>query len=535
MRYKKWHKLGIAVLSIFLATVTSTVWAAKKAIIYIPLDNRPVCDSYPRSVLQAAGYKVYMPPEKFLASRTMAADSEALWAWLQKRSEDCGAAVISTDALIYGGLVASRTHHLSAAELQRRVNRLRDLHLDRNIKLYAFSTLMRTPEQSFGNVEPEYYSKLGPAIYKYSQLSDKMDEHEASVREHVINKIIERNMDKFPLEDWLERRNKNMAVNNRLAALSQFGRFHYFAVGKDDNAPLSHTHMEARKLSFNTINAPENKFQILPGVDQLGLLLLTRAVNEMEGFVPKVYAFYVEGTGSATVPQYSDLSLAESIPQQIKAAGGILVDEDSAADVVLAVNTPPDGVMQDSTADSNMFFASPANKRYLTSLNGILDTGKTVSLADVAYSNGADNGFMNELALRGMLTKLAAYNGWNTADNAIGFAIAQGMLARDTNKKEQLQLMRERVLDDWLYQANARREITNKLEKAKLTPVKYNLGPNAPAVHRAVLNIMKPLAGRYDLTRYTSFDVSFPWDRLFEVNIGNLKTRTAPAGLRHQR
>lgn len=516
--------LGVTILG-----SSMTAQAAKKAIIYIPLDNRPVCDSYPKNVLRAAGYKVYSPPEKFIATRTTPANSEALWKWLETKADDCGAAVISTDALIYGGLVASRTHHFTTEELNQRVTRLKNLHLDTNIKLYAFSTLMRTPEQSFGNVEPEYYSKLGPAIYKYSQLYDKMDENKASIREGVINKAIERNIDRFPLQDWLERRDKNMAVNHKLAELSRFGKFHYFAVGKDDNAPLSHTHMEARQLSQSTLTVPKKDFQILPGVDQLGLLLVARAINEMEGVTPKIYPLYVEGTGPNTIPQYSDLTLGESVPQQIAAAGGILASSWQTADVVLAINTPPDGIMQDSTAPSNLFFSSPANKRYLTRLQGILNNGKVVSLADVAYSNGADNGFMNELGLRGMLTRLAAYNGWNTADNTIGFAIAQGMLERDTKKADQLQLMRERVLDDWFYQAVARRTITDKLENAKLTPVKYNLGPSTAAVHKAVMDIVKPLALKYDLTRYTSFDIRFPWDRLFEVEVTNIKTKAVPA------
>jgi hypothetical protein len=515
-------------LSITVLGSSMTALAAKKAIIYIPLDNRPVCDSYPKSVLRAAGYKVYSPPEKYIATRTTPANSEALWKWLSMKADDCGAAVISTDALIYGGLVASRTHHYTMEELNQRVARLKNLNLDTNIKLYAFSTLMRTPERSFGNVEPEYYSKLGPAIYKYSQLYDKMDENKASIREGVINKAIERNIDRFPLQDWLERRDKNMSVNHKLAELSRFGKFHYFAVGKDDNAPLSHTHMEARQLSQVALTVPEKDFQILPGVDQLGLLLLARAINEMEGRSPQVYPLYVEGTGPATIPQYSDLELGESVPQQIVAAGGILAPSLQAADVVLAINTPPDGIMQDSTSPSNLFFSSPANKRYLTRLQGILDTGKVVSLADVAYSNGADNGFMNELGLRGMLTKLAAYNGWNTADNTIGFAIAQGMLQHDTKKEDQLQLMRERILDDWFYQAVARRTITDKLEKEKLTPIKYNLGPSASAVHKAVMDIVKSLSLKYDLTRYTTCDITFPWDRLFEVEVTNIKTKTPP-------
>jgi hypothetical protein len=103
------------------------------------------------------------------------------------------------------------------------------------------------------------------------------------------------------------------------------------------------------------------------------------------------------------------------------------------------------------------------------------------------------------------------------------------MLERDTKKADQLQLMRERVLDDWFYQAVARRTITDKLENAKLTPVKYNLGPSTAAVHKAVMDIVKPLALKYDLTRYTSFDIRFPWDRLFEVEVTNIKTKAVPA------
>ena len=518
------HFILLTVLGFaFFETQVEAREKEKGAFIFIPLDDRPVCYSYPVKVMEAAGYKILTPPEKFLATRTTPADTEKLWKWLESRAEKVDAAVISTDALIYGGLVASRTHMLPMAALEAKVNRLKDLQMDKDIRFYGFSTLMRTPRESYGNVEPAYYSNVGPAIYRYSQLSDKSDLHAESLLEDFEVGAFERNLAKDHLKDWLDRRNKNMEVNRQLAMLARMGRFDYFAIGKDDNAPLSHTHMEARKISFSNADVSDESFQILPGVDQLGLLLLTRAANELSGTVPKVYQMYVEGVGPKTIPQYSDLPLGTSVPEQIIAAGGKIVYQPEAADVVLAINTPADGTMYDSTSLSNQYFASPANKRYIANLGKMLERGVNISLADVAFSNGGDNGFMNEMSLRGYTDKLSAYNGWNTADNTIGFAISQGMLAPKIEKEKQLMLMRERVLDDWYYQSNARRLITDELEKAKKTEFKYTLNDMMPKVRKQAFDIMNRLAANYDITAGTKFDVVFPWNRLFEVDIVKLK------------
>ena len=518
------HFILLTVLGVaFFETQVEAREKEKGAFIFIPLDDRPVCYSYPVKVMEAAGYKILTPPEKFLATRTTPADTEKLWKWLESRAEKVDAAVISTDALIYGGLVASRTHMLPMAALEAKVNRLKDLQMDKDIRFYGFSTLMRTPRESYGNVEPAYYSNVGPAIYRYSQLSDKSDLHAESLLEDFEVGAFERNLAKAHLKDWLDRRNKNMEVNRQLAMLARMGRFDYFSIGKDDNAPLSHTHMEARKISFSNADVSDESFQILPGVDQLGLLLLTRAANELSGTVPKVYQMYVEGVGPKTIPQYSDLPLGTSVPEQIIAAGGKIVYQPEAADVVLAINTPANGTMYDSTSLSNQYFASPANKRYIANLGKMLERGVNISLADVAFSNGGDNGFMNEMSLRGYTDKLSAYNGWNTADNTIGFAIAQGMLAPKIEKEKQLMLMRERVLDDWYYQSNARRLITDELEKAKKTEYKYTLNDMMPKVRKQAFDIMNRLAANYDITAGTKFDVVFPWNRLFEVDIVKLK------------
>ena len=46
----------------------------KGTFIYIPLDDRPVTYSYPVKNLQAAGYEILTPPEKYLASADRTGD-----------------------------------------------------------------------------------------------------------------------------------------------------------------------------------------------------------------------------------------------------------------------------------------------------------------------------------------------------------------------------------------------------------------------------------------------------------------------------
>ncbi len=510
------------VINLIFFSITQAEAKKSNTILFIPLDNRPVCDSFSAQAMESANFTILMPPDQFLASRTRGANSAELWKWLEKNANKADSAVISTDALIYGGLVGSRTHNFTAAELNDKVKRFQELTKQTDIKIYGFSTIMRTPTASFGNVEPTYYTDVGPAIFAYSQLYDKGHFRVDSFPEKIRRLTIERNLRKDNLGDWLTRREKNFEINQKLAYLSRTGSFHYFAIGKDDNAPRSHTHMEGQLLALRNMDLTAKDFQILPGVDQLGLLLLTRSVMDNRNLKPTIYPFYVDGVGPNTIPQYSDMTLGKSVPQQIIAAGGIVANSIAGADIILALNTPYDGIMQDTTAPSNQFFASPENKRYIGLLKGLLLNNKSISLADIAYSNGADNGFMNEVAKQGLLTKLVAYNGWNTADNTVGFAIAQGILAPMTTKDNQLQLMRERVIDDWYYQANARREINKILAEKQQTIYRFNLGSHAEQFRKEAFRITKDLAAKYDLTENTVFNLTFPWNRLFEAEVTDI-------------
>lgn len=505
---------------ILLLLLSSFIQAqANEKIIYVPLDDRPVCLDYVQQSLNASGYELVTPPAKLLANGNGSGRSEALWRWLSQNARNASIAVISTDGLVYGGLVASRVHERSLYELAEMVSNFQKLKEEHpGLKLYAFSTIMRTPRQSFGKVEPPYYNHYGSSIFALTQLFDKEDGYGLTPDEAKQKKKLLKDIPKNHLDDWFDRRRKNFQVNRRLIDLLRKKTFHYLLIGKDDDAPLSQTNLEGRKLIEDTIDLSAQRFKILSGVDQLGLLLLTRSVNELRKTNPSVYAFYSEGAGKNTLPLYSDQRLSSSVPDQIQAIGGNATELLEEAALVLAINTPYDGLTKDATAADNLDFASPANKRFITRMEEFLDGGKSVAIADVAYSNGADNGFLTEIAKRGLLSLPSAYSGWNTADNSIGFALAQGVLAKHMREEDRLLLLKTRYLDDWIYQSNVRPMLTKALKKHSESLV-YDFSGKQEEVENTARYFFSYHSKKNSFLHDSTYLVTFPWNRLFEVKI----------------
>ena len=99
-------------------------WAAKPTILYVPMDNRPVCLAYTVESMRAAGWDVQTPPVELLASATTSGKPEQLFDWLEANAKESVAVVASSDALLYAGLVASRTHEIPLPTLEARAERL---------------------------------------------------------------------------------------------------------------------------------------------------------------------------------------------------------------------------------------------------------------------------------------------------------------------------------------------------------------------------------------------------------------------------
>ena len=90
-------------LFLVLLLLCQSAWAAKGTLLFVPLDNRPVCFDYTVQTMEAAGWEVKTPPREFIASEKSQGEPEKMLDWLEQNATDAIGIVASSDALIYGG------------------------------------------------------------------------------------------------------------------------------------------------------------------------------------------------------------------------------------------------------------------------------------------------------------------------------------------------------------------------------------------------------------------------------------------------
>ena len=267
------HKLITAVTVLSLSFCGNTAFA--KTILFVPQDDRPVSFAYTVSTAEKAGYTVLTPPKAFLSGKSYQGLPERIWTWIDQNIDQADVAILSTDTLIYGGLVDSRKHNEDLKTLQYRENKIRNLHISHpNIPLYAFGTIMRTPYASSGGVEPYYYSDYGTDIYRIAALQDKQDTNSITAEETAELLSLKLTVPTEYLQDWFRRRTKNNLINKQLLKDAKNGVFAYFCEGHDDNSKNSQTNMEARYQEKDTTTLKNNIFGSFPGADQLALSLI---------------------------------------------------------------------------------------------------------------------------------------------------------------------------------------------------------------------------------------------------------------------
>ena len=490
-------------------------------ILFVPLDDRPVCLDYTADTFKAAGWDIETPPRDIIASFDHNGDPDKLYAWLASNATGSSAVVVSSDSMIYGGLVGSRTHKFSEQELAERTTRLLQFKQKLgSIPVYVFTTVMRSPKASSAPVEPAYYKEYGSQLFRLGALTDKNEVVGLTKSETKERLSLGKAIPETILRDLYSRRSKNLAVTERLLAGTENGSFDYLLLGRDDTAPYSDAHRDARKLEAVNQTLDQQKVRFFAGADQLGIVLLERAVNKEMGKVPIVHAFYAEGVGENTIPAYEDDKVMTTVRNQILAAGAWPAPKDKYADLILAVNTPFNGITLQGNDAANSAKLKPEQRIFLQKVEKYLGEPKNVAVADVAYANGADNALVRGLFKQRIAWSLAAYAGWNTAANTIGFALVQGLQAAYLTPEDKNDLLLVRYLDDWVYQSNVRDAVRKEL----IWPNQWQDGAFLPEqklylekdITEKIRSFVKPYITPKAISEW---QITLPWNRTFEIKI----------------
>jgi len=494
-----------------------------KKIVFLPLDERPCNNMFPR-YLYKDNINLVSPSMNILGSKKKEANVDELINFIYKETKDADAFVLSLDMLIYGGLLPSRIHYLDKKTLENRLNVLKKVKENNpNIKIYSFVLIMRCPDYSCSDEEPDYYELCGREIHKLGELEHKkkcnieVDEKEIETLKEFIT---ENN-----LNDFLNRRKNNIEFVKKAITLNKEGIIDRLVIPQDDATPYGYSSMDQAVVREH-IEKEGMYFKVLmyPGADEAGLSLISRCLMELNGMCPKVYIKEAAENSLTIIPCYEDRPLGETVKYHIMSAGGMMVSSFSEADIVLCLTNHSKGMGESRlqhlrSIEYDCFRNIPELVEFM---KYSISNNKPVILCDNGYANGGDLRLIKALDNEKLLDKVSAYAGWNTNGNTLGTCIAQGFLyLLNGRTNSHLSFLTLRYIEDGGYCSKVRFDVLdNYVEK---------LGYNNFDVKEMRGEIAKIVEGKLKEYVHESLssieehiiinDCYMPWKRMFEVGL----------------
>ncbi|MGV3467299.1 MAG: DUF4127 family protein [Heyndrickxia sp.] len=498
-----------------------------KKILYIPLDERPCNYSFPAELAEGTDFNIVRPGISIMGNKKTPGDVERLWTWLFKEAKDADGAILSLDTLLYGGIIPSRLHSFSIEECENRLTGLRKLkEINPKLVTFAFNLIMRCPQYSSSDEEPDYYEDWGTEIFQQGYIKQRIQLEVATEEEKSRLAEIEKVLPSKFLEDYLSRREINTQVNKAAIQYVKDKTIDFMIVPQDDSAPYGLTANDQQKLREHISNlGVELSVYMYPGADEVGCTLLGRMINHFKNCRPLVYPHFSSVQGPFVIPKYEDRPLYESLKYQIIAAGGLLASSLNDADMVLLVNTPGETMMEAVSQKKplisyNVFRNIVELTEYADYVTRHLK--KPCVVADIAFANGGDLSLIKLLNEKQLLFEIAGYAGWNTSSNTLGTCIAQGMIYLIYGKqKPHLDFLAHRYVEDGGYCGLVRKYVTDKV----LPEMGFNYfqvdgqrGKISTIVREHLEKFIQEHLNdkQHDIIIHDCF---MPWSRMFEVGL----------------
>jgi Protein of unknown function (DUF4127) len=488
------------------------------AILFVPMYATPSARQLPVMAGAIARVNVREPPQQWLGDYIAPGDVDAIDRWLASAAPTADDFVISIDMLAYGGLDASRAPGVAQHEAIARLGTLRRLRAARpHARIAAFGTIMRLEPTAVAPVGPArgYWAGAQPPtweyIWAYAQLHDPPLPSEAT-RARELRMLIGQPV----LEQYLQTRERDRTVDLAALGLVADGTLDRIVIGQDDAGPVGLHVKDVRALKQAVADLGiADRASIEPGADELGIVLVARALAQRIGWTPRVAVRYSRPNGALTQDPLEYAPVHVTIDALVRRCGG--VRDDRRPDLTLYVRVPGTSRAQDD--------------RLLDALRSDVQRGHSVALVDLTFLTGsyaAQATFTRRLIAAGLAAKLDAYSAWNTTANSAGIALGEIVatgVGRRTGRydpRAHAAFMLDRYIDDYLYHTQVRPRIDAELAAEGIRAHWYL----APSVWRAtdaqVRAALVPMARDllrqiYPQYRAVALDVRLPWPRTFEI------------------
>lgn len=481
---------------------------------YIPIDNRPVNYDRVKMLAKSVGFELLMPEEDTFRTAldnmkpnkngSTYGDREKLLDWLKETDKTCDYFVLSLDQLLSGGLVASRwldntdlTFEFEVADYI--------IELAKNNTVVLFDTVMRLAStvNYQGYQMTEYnnlrsYGSVARLTLTGSELT--VDNIIAGYKYGENGKKISTPLSDKAVDKYLASRTRKLKLIDYILSKS-LEDLEYCYIGVDDSSTT--TNIQTNEINLISQKLGNNGV-IYAGTDELGLMGLTRIVTKLYGSA-KVGITYFGNSKDQIADEFDFASLEYEIENHISSLGCTVVDGGK-GDVEVLVITKNGGNGQAVKLVDKAF--------------ELVESKKPVIIID-PNSKNADYLQKQLLTREFPLSMLLGYSNWNTAANAMGIALSNGIarytyLANCSNITRQshrgfLEASTFGFLKDISYKYYG-----FSIEKPNVS----GYGSYADIVKQINGSSMITSLSPYTVSKHETVSVSnfrYPWERTFEM------------------
>ena len=448
----------------------------KTKIVLLPLDERPCNYEFPMKLFSHDKVEIVRP--KKLGNKKTPASFETIVEFLREECKDASGLVVSMDMLLYGGLIPSRLHHEEKETLLERIKILKEIReSNKNLIIYAFQVIMRCPDYSSDDEEPDYYRIYGKEI---NELGVEVHKSRLGIESDVPVKTAMEKVDPKCLDDYISRREINRYMNVETLQMARDGLIDALVIPQDDSSKYGYAAIDQKEIreKISEYNM-EDKVLMYPGADEVELTLLARMLNVLAGRQPKVYVKYTSEMAKNIIPLYEGCTLANTVKYHILSAGCLATESYESADIVLFMTAPAGGMEEamEQPSEKLEYCVERNIAEMFELLKYCISQKKIVTIAE-----GVDS-YLNKVT------------------------------------EEHQRFLAERYVEDAGYCSVVRKSVTEKLpESMNYFDVREPDGMVASMVKEELQKFMEESLSSIS-DSVTIKKVSMPWSRMFEVNL----------------